>query len=82
MLVIQKCITIFVVSIRHRKNKLITTMKNSITYYQETLKMIEVIDGKKTQTTFKTLKELLEDKELTDEYISENPSTKMITILK
>lgn len=57
-------------------------MKNTITYNKETLKMIEIVDGQKTQTTFKSLELLLEDKEITEEYISENPECNMKIIIK
>tara|TARA_R110000824_G_scaffold41370_1_gene123163 strand:+ start:546 stop:719 length:174 start_codon:yes stop_codon:yes gene_type:complete len=57
-------------------------MKNTITYNKETLKMIEIVDGQKTQTTFKSLELLLEDKEITEEYISENPECNMQIIIK
>ena len=57
-------------------------MKNSITYNTKSLKMIENIDGSKTQKKFKTLESLLEDKKLIEDYIAENPSEKINIILK
>ena len=56
-------------------------MQNSITYDTKTLKMLEIIDGSKTQKKFKTLELLLEDKKETENYILENPKDKIKIIL-
>ena len=54
---------------------------NTITYTKSTLKVVEKIDGIVTTRKFKTLKDMLEDKFYTDEYIKESNS-RVKTILK
>jgi hypothetical protein len=55
---------------------------DSITYNTTNLKMIESINGSKSQTTFKTLELLLNDKKLLEDYIEETPEDYIKIILK
>ena len=56
-------------------------MKNTIIYNRDTLKMVENINGCKTTKKFKSLDAMLEDKEITEEYILEDADCKVRVIL-
>ncbi len=49
-------------------------MKNSIIYTKSTLKMVERIDGSTTTKSFKTLEDMMEDKNAIEEYLHDDGS--------
>ena len=54
---------------------------NTITYNRDTLKCTDKIDGIKRITTFKTISDLMEEYNLTKNYIdNNNDNTKLILI--